>query len=43
MNVKQVVTGAVIAMLGVIMAGLVMKNLRGSVALLADASDGFDT
>lgn len=28
---------------GVIVAGYLMKNLRGSVKLIADASDGFDT
>ena len=29
--------------LGVIVAGLIMKHGRGSVSLLAQASDGYDT
>ena len=43
MDLKTVATGAFIAAIGVILAGLFMKHGRDSVPLLMQASDGFDT
>lgn len=43
MSTKSFAMAAAAAAVGVILAGLIMSQGRGSIDLLAKASDGFDT